>query len=167
MTNGSQSGQTPDTNGSTGTAFDDVEERVADAATTALTTPAGKAALTGGAGIATLAGNAAAQSVGEVGDAMCGTGIGQLVGIVFIALAMYLLVKAVARGMMAADKMGSTKQQESLEGKEKLVGAGKTGAGAFIPAVAAGIFEVMGISTVSCLTPSSWNIIGTIVLVPF
>ncbi|QOS14128.1 uncharacterized protein HfgLR_25265 (plasmid) [Haloferax gibbonsii] len=112
--------------------------------------------------------SAAAQSLGEFGDAMCGTGLGQLIGFVFIGAAMYLFIKAVMKGMTAMEKMNSTKQGQQHEGKQQLVDAGTTFSGMFIPALAAGVTEIMGINTVSCLTPSSWSVVGTVIVgVPF
>lgn len=116
--------------------------------------------------IVIASGTAAAQSVQELGTALCGTGVGQLIGLVFIAASLYYLLKGLLKGMDAMDKMGSTQSKQVREGKDKLTDAGQTAAAAFIPAVAAGIFEVLGINTVSCLSPSQWNIIGTIVAVP-
>ena len=110
---------------------------------------------------------AAAQSVSEVGSAMCGTGVGALVGFAAIALSMYYRIKAIFGAMSALDKMESTSQQNARQGKNDLASAGRTGAAAFIPAVAAGVFEVMGISTVSCLSPSQWSIVGVVSLIPF
>lgn len=110
--------------------------------------------------------SAAAQSVQELGTALCGTGVGQLIGLVFIAASLYYLLKGLLKGMDALDKMGSTQSKQVRAGKDKLTDAGQTAAAAFIPAVAAGLFEVLGINTVSCLAPSKWNIIGTIVVLP-
>jgi len=92
----------------------------------------------------------AAAPLDDVGSAMCGSGLGQLFGLVLAAVAVYLLAKGVFRGMMAFDKMGSSRSETQFEGKEQLAGAGKTAAGAFIPTLAAGIFEVIGISMISC-----------------
>ncbi|MBX0298125.1 hypothetical protein [Haloarcula nitratireducens] len=108
---------------------------------------------------ATTSGVAAAQSVSEVGSAMCGSGVGQLVGFGFIAGSLYFVLKGVAKAMTAMDKMGSTKQQSAREGKEAMAGSAKTFSAAFIPAVAAGVFEVLGISTVSCMSPSQWSVL--------
>ncbi|MBX0296941.1 hypothetical protein [Haloarcula nitratireducens] len=108
---------------------------------------------------ATTSGVAAAQSVSEVGSAMCGSGVGQLVGFGFIAGSLYFVLKGVAKAMAAMDKMGSTKQQSAREGKEAMAGSAKTFSAAFIPAVAAGVFEVLGISTVSCMSPSQWSVL--------
>jgi len=91
---------------------------------------------------------------------MCGTGIGTVVGVVFVAL----LVKAGAKFMSALDKMNSTNQGTAHEGKEKLSDAGTTAAAAFVPGLLAGFFEIMDVQTVSCLTPEDWSIIGTIVV---
>ncbi|MBX0296833.1 hypothetical protein [Haloarcula nitratireducens] len=66
---------------------------------------------------ATTSGVAAAQSVSEVGSAMCGSGVGQLVGFGFIAGSLYFVLKGVEKAMTAMDKMGSTKQQSAREGK--------------------------------------------------
>lgn len=123
-----------------------------------------KIATIGTMSISTMSVPAAAQSVSDVGQAMCGTGVGELVGFAFIAGSVFYLLKGVGMGMSAVDKMGSTKQKSAREGKEALAGAAKTSSAAFLPAVAAGVFEVLGINTVSCLAPSNWSIIGTIVV---
>lgn len=107
---------------------------------------------------------AAAQSVGDVESVMCGTGIGQAVGLLFIAAALYFLIKGGLKFMDALDKMNSTNQQTSHEGKAKASDAGTTASAAFVPAILAGFFEIMNVQTVSCLAPQDWSIIGTIVV---
>lgn len=106
----------------------------------------------------------AAQSTTQAESMMCGTGIGDVVGIVFIIGALFFLVKAGAKFMSALDKMNSTNQGTAHEGKEKLSDAGTTAAAAFVPGLLAGFFEIMNVQTVSCLAPQDWSIIGTIVV---
>lgn len=101
-------------------------------------------------GLSVLSMPVAAAPLDDVGQAMCGSGIGKLFGLILAGLAIYLLAKAVVRGMMAFDKMGSSHDKTQLQGKRDLAGAGRTAVGAFVPVLAAGIFEVAGISTVSC-----------------
>jgi hypothetical protein len=144
-----------------------VEQRLGEEIADRLSVAQARAASVALAAVSTLSVPAAAQSVGELGQAMCGSGVGQLVGFVFIGAGMYYLIKSVFKTMGALDKMESTSSGTAREGKEELSGAATTGAAAFLPAVAAGIFEVLGINTVSCLDLSSWSVIGTIVLVPF
>lgn len=109
---------------------------------------------------------AAAQSVSEFGEAVCGTGIGVLAGLAVIGLSMYLLIKALIKGMMAFDKSKSQSAKRSQEGRSEMSEAAKTGAGAFLPAIFAGVFEVMGINMVSCMSPGEWSIVGAIVFIP-
>lgn len=106
----------------------------------------------------------AAQSTTQAESMMCGTGIGVVIGIVFIVAALFFLVKAGLKFMSALDKMNSTNQGTAHEGKEKLSDAGTTAAAAFVPGVLAGFFEIMNVQTVSCLAPQDWSIIGTIVV---
>ncbi|RBI58585.1 hypothetical protein DMJ13_25990 [halophilic archaeon] len=136
-----------------------VESRVIDS----LSLRQAKALAVGIPSITTLSVPAAAQSVSEVGSAMCQSGVGQLLGFVFIGAAMYYLGKSILMGMSALDKMNSTNQQEAREGKDKLSSTGSTAAAAFVPAIAGGVFELAGINTISCLTPQSWSIVGTVV----
>jgi hypothetical protein len=156
-----------DTASSVSDRMDAVEQRLGEEIADRLSVAQARAASVALAAVSTLSVPAAAQSVGEFGQAMCGSGVGQLVGFVFIGAAMYYLIKSILKTMGALDKMNSTNQGAAREGKEELSGAATTGAAAFLPAVAAGIFEVLGVNTVSCLDPSSWSVIGTIVLVPF
>lgn len=100
-----------------------------------------------------LAVPAAAQSpISDVGDAMCGTGIGDLVALILAGISMYLIVKSVIRATMAFDKMGEARSETQFEGKKQLAGAGKTLGGAFVPVAFGGILEAVGMSTISCLS---------------
>lgn len=104
-------------------------------------------------GLNVLAVPAAAQSpINDIGDAMCGTGIGDLVALILAGISMYLVVKSVIRATMAFDKMGEARSETQFEGKKQLAGAGKTLAGAFVPVAFGGILEAVGMSTVSCLS---------------
>lgn len=95
---------------------------------------------------------AAAQPIEDVGEAMCGTGIGELVALVLAGISMYLVVKAGIRGTLAFDKMGGSRSETQFEGKKQLAGAGKTLAGAFVPVAFGGVLEVVGMNTVSCIS---------------
>ncbi|WP_226023662.1 hypothetical protein [Halomicrobium salinisoli] len=100
-----------------------------------------------------LAVPAAAQSpISDIGDAMCGTGIGDLVALILAGIAMYLIVKSAIRATMAFDKMGEARTETQFEGKKQLAGAGKTLAGAFVPVAFGGILDAVGMSTISCLS---------------
>lgn len=90
--------------------------------------------------------------ISEVGDAMCGTGIGDLVALLLAGIAMYLIVKSGIRATMAFDKMGEARSETQFEGKKQLAGAGKTLAGAFVPVAFGGILEAVGMNTVSCIS---------------
>jgi hypothetical protein len=89
--------------------------------------------------------------VDEFGDTICGTGLGTVFALVLSAIAMYLLAIAAIRGMMAFNKLGSTRSEKQFEGKAQIIGAGKTGLGAFVPVIFAALLEVVGIRTISCL----------------
>ncbi|WP_226013634.1 hypothetical protein [Halomicrobium salinisoli] len=104
-------------------------------------------------GLDVLAVPAAAQSpISDIGDAMCGTGIGDLVALILAGIAMYLIVKSAIRATMAFDKMGEARSETQFEGKKQLAGAGKTLAGAFVPVAFGGILDAVGMSTISCLS---------------
>ncbi|SFS09983.1 hypothetical protein SAMN05216559_3634 [Halomicrobium zhouii] len=105
-------------------------------------------------GLNVVAAPAMAQGspIDEVGDAMCGTGIGDLVALLLAAISMYLIVKAGIRATMAFDKLGEARSETQFEGKKQLAGAGKTLGGAFVPVAFGGILEVVGMNTVSCLS---------------
>lgn len=117
-------------------------------------------------GVNVLAVPAAAQDspISEVGDAMCGTGIGDLVALLLAGIAMYLIVKSGIRATMAFDKMGEARSETQFEGKKQLAGAGKTLAGAFVPVAFGGILEVVGINTVSCISFDIGLVLGPVVL---
>lgn len=108
----------------------------------------------------------ASAQVNTVGQAMCGTGLGQLVGVSLAAISLYLIVKGVFRGAMAFDKMGSSRSETQFEGKRKLVGAGKTTAGAFVPPMFGAMLEMVGVNTISCIDFTT-GLLGTIVVFPF
>ena len=114
--------------------------------------------------LAAMSTTAAAQSVAQASNVMCGTGIGQVIGVGFIIAALFFLVKGGAKFMSALDKMNSTNQGTAHQGKEKLSDAGTTAAAAFVPGLLAGFFEIMNVQTVSCLAPEDWSIIGTIIV---
>lgn len=88
----------------------------------------------------------------DVGEAMCGTGIGELVALMLAGISMYLIVKAGIRGTLAFDKMGGSRSETQFEGKKQLAGAGKTLGGAFVPVAFGSILEVVGMNTVSCIS---------------
>lgn len=113
-----------------------------------------------------LAVPAAAQDspISEVGDAMCGTGIGDLVALLLAGIAMYLIVKSGIRATVAFDKMGEARSEAQFEGKKQLAGAGKTLAGAFVPVAFGGILEAVGINTVSCISFDIGLFLGPVIL---
>ena len=97
----------------------------------------------------------------EFGDTICGTGLGTVFALVLSAIAMYLLAIASIRGMMAFNKLGSSRSEKQFEGKQQIIGAGKTGLGAFVPVLFAGLLEAVGIRTISCLN-FDLGIFGTV-----
>ena len=108
---------------------------------------------------------AAAQDspISNVGDAMCGTGIGDLVALILAGISMYLIVKSGIRATMAFDKMGEARSETQFEGKKQLAGAGKTLGGAFVPVAFGGILETIGMNTISCLSFDIGLMMGPIV----
>lgn len=104
-------------------------------------------------GLSVVATPAVAQSpIENIGDAMCGTGIGDLVALLLAGISMYLIVKAGIRATMAFDKMGEARSETQFEGKKQLAGAGKTLGGAFVPVAFGGILDAVGMNTVSCIS---------------
>jgi hypothetical protein len=91
-----------------------------------------------------------AAQLGQVGQALCNNGIGQILAIVFAAATLYFLIKAVFRAMAGLDKKGSKKPQTQQDGDAQLMGAAYSGAAAFAPPVLAAILEIIGVSTISC-----------------
>lgn len=103
-------------------------------------------------GSSLLAGPAVAQSaISQVGQAMCRNGIGDIITFGLAALAILLIILAAYRGMLAFNKMGSHQSDKQYEGKEQMVGAVKTFAGAFVPLIFGGVLDVLGVNTISCL----------------
>jgi hypothetical protein len=101
------------------------------------------------AGMYLATGTVTAQS--GVSEAMCGTGIGQLLSLALGAVSVFLVVKGGFRTLMGFDKKGSSKSQKQMEGNAQVKGGAQTMAvGAIGPAVIAGILDVAGVSTLSC-----------------
>ena len=100
----------------------------------------------------TSTGGSVGGNTQQVQDAVCGTGLGPLLGIVLILIALYLLIKAVIRGMMAFDKLGSSQTEEVQRGQRLLRGSMMTVVGAMVPGVFLAIMEVIGYPTISCIS---------------
>lgn len=105
-------------------------------------------------GLGTTATPAAAETspISNVGEAMCGTGIGDLIALILAGISMYLVVKSGIRATIAFDKMGEARSETRFEGKKQLAGAGKTLTGAFVPVAFGSILDVIGMNTISCLS---------------
>jgi hypothetical protein len=88
----------------------------------------------------------------QLQDALCGTGIGPLLGIVLLLIALYLLVKALFRGMIAFDKMGSSRTEDVRTGRQQLRGSVMTILGAMVPGIFLAVMEIIGYPTVSCIS---------------
>ncbi|WP_246989152.1 hypothetical protein [Halorientalis marina] len=88
----------------------------------------------------------------QVQDAVCGSGLGPLLGIILVLIALYLLIKAVLRGMMAFDKLGSSQTEEVQRGQRLLRGSVMTVVGAMVPGIFLAMMEVIGYPTVSCIS---------------
>lgn len=102
----------------------------------------------------------AAQSGADDAESlMCGgaggPNIGRIVMTVLALAAFFFILKGVFQGMTALDKMNSPREQEHLEGKECLKSAGTSIGAALVPALAGPFFELIGISTLSCI---NWNL---------
>lgn len=107
-------------------------------------------------------GTVAAQS--GVSEAMCGTGIGQLLSLALGAVSVFLVIKGGFRALMGFDKKGSSKSQKQMEGNEQVKGGAQTMAvGAIGPAAIAGVLDVAGVSTLSCFEFA----VATITVAPF
>ncbi|NKE37319.1 hypothetical protein GWG54_16140 [Natronococcus sp. JC468] len=111
---------------------------------------------------------AAAQSgASDAESLMCGgaggPNIGRIVMIVLALAAFFFILKGVFQGMTALDKMNSPREQEHLEGKEGLKSAGTSIGAALVPALAGPFFEIIGISTLSCI---DWSL-GVLMIWPF
>lgn len=107
-------------------------------------------------------GTASAQS--GVSEAMCGTGIGQLLSLALGAVSVYLIVKGGFRTLMGFDKKNSSSSNSQMEGNQQITGGAQTMAvGAVGPAVIAGVLDVAGVSTLSCFEFA----VATIAVTPF
>lgn len=87
----------------------------------------------------------------ELGNRLCESGLGQVLGVVFSAFAIYYLLKFVFKVMDAMDKHKSARSGEHEAGVQKLESAGSTLGAAFVPVFAVIFFELIGINTFSCL----------------
>lgn len=101
------------------------------------------------AGTYVATGTVAAKS--EVSQAMCGTGIGQLLSLALGAVSVFLVIKGGFRMLMGVDKKSSSKSKQQMEGNDLVKGGAQTMAvGAVGPAAIAGILDVVGVTTLSC-----------------
>jgi hypothetical protein len=99
-----------------------------------------------------LTGAVAAQSAAdEAGSAVCGTGLGPLITLVFGFVALALVVIALFRGAIAWNNMGSARSDKKQQGREQLKGAGLTLVGAFVPALMLQGLDSAGVPTLSCV----------------
>lgn len=91
------------------------------------------------------------SGVSEVGGILCDYGFGQLITIGLAALALYLIFKGIFQVLYGFDDLYSPRQQDQQAGREKVTaGAKKIVIGAFGPSLIAALFELIGISTISC-----------------
>ena len=109
---------------------------------------------------------AAAQSqAAQAGDMMCGTGLGQLLGLGLGLAALGLFTISMFRFVGAWNNMGSARSDKKQEGREQMKGAGLTFAGGFAPGVFGVLLDKAGIGAFSCI---DWtNIVGMAVIAPF
>ncbi|MFB6083623.1 MAG: hypothetical protein ABEJ94_05210 [Halorientalis sp.] len=109
----------------------------------------------------------------QVQGVLCNSGVpvGSLVAFGLAAISMFLLVKAVMQGTVAFNKLGSSRAQQQFEGKQALVGAGKTAAGAFVPPLFVALLDTMfsNLNIADCLMQglTGGNIFGVIATLPF
>lgn len=87
----------------------------------------------------------------ELGERLCESGIGQILGVVFAMFSIYFLFKCIFKVMNGLDKHRSSKPGEHEEGVEQLESSASTFMAALVPALAAIFFELVGINTFSCL----------------
>lgn len=91
-----------------------------------------------------LCGGAIAQPVAaqvdDLGAAVCDSGAGYLITLLFIGAAVLLIAKGAGRAVSALDDIGSAKQQTREEGREEAKGAAVTFAGGIVGVPAIGAF---------------------------
>lgn len=91
-----------------------------------------------------LCGGAIAQPVAaqvdDLGSAVCGSGAGYLITLLFIAAAVYLIAKGAGRAVGALDDIGSAREDVRQKGREEGKGAAMTFAGGIVGVPAIGAF---------------------------
>lgn len=98
-----------------------------------------------------VATNSALAQIEDVGEAMCGTGLGELVVFALALFAVVFILKAAFMMMFAFDKFNSPREQEHLEGTKKMTSAAWTFGAAFVPLLFGAVLDVLGINTISCV----------------
>jgi hypothetical protein len=115
-----------------------------------------------------LVGLAAAQqstpASEEAAKEMCQTGLGSAIAFAMGLVVVYLMIKTVFRAVAAFDKLGSTRSDEKYEGKQQLVGAAQTLAGAFMIPIFGTLVDQAGLPTLSCVDWSSIIFIAPVVV---
>lgn len=86
----------------------------------------------------------------EIGDALCESGVGELIAYGFALFAVVLIIKFGFMVMAALDKYDSPKPQEHEEGVDLLKSSAFTLLAAFAPLLIGVVFELIGISTFTC-----------------
>ncbi|RBI58315.1 hypothetical protein DMJ13_27345 [halophilic archaeon] len=101
--------------------------------------------------VATVSGTVAAQGVGEASDIMCSSGLGNVISLFFGLMTLGMLLFAAARTWTAVQKLGAARSDKKKEGREAVVGAGITFAGAWVFPLFAVLLDRAGVSTLSCI----------------
>ena len=98
---------------------------------------------------------AAGVQTQQASNLLCGSGfnIGQLATVAYGLLFAFFIAKSIPRFSLGIDKMGSTKSQSVIEGKEQAMGGVYSVAAALIPFLAAALFQMVGFPVVQCIMP--------------
>lgn len=87
----------------------------------------------------------------EVGEALCDSGLGEIIAYGIALFSIVLLIKFIFMVMSALDKYDSPKPQEHEEGVDLMKSSAFTLMAALSPVLLGFLFEVVGIATFSCL----------------
>lgn len=94
---------------------------------------------------------ASAQDAGAAEQALCDSGIGEIIGVLLVLLVVGLGILSAFRAGIGLNNMGSSRSEKVQQGRSQVRGAGLALAGALAPAAIAFLLETFGIPTVSCI----------------
>ena len=113
---------------------------------------------------AMMAGSASAQSVEGADQALCESGLGQVIGIVLMLLTIGLGIFAAFRGAIGLMNMGSSRSEKVQQGRSQVRGAGLAVLGALFPAAISFILESLGVPTLSCVDLNILNMVAPLMI---